>query len=114
MKSTLRELIEKACMNTGKRMIIGLALVISVVVASCTVEGRYVVRERPAEVVYVRPAPPSREHIWVTGDWVWVGNRYQWREGHWERPRSAARWENGHWQETSRGWKWIPGHWTRA
>ncbi|MDR3713983.1 MAG: hypothetical protein P4L51_14265 [Puia sp.] len=77
--------------------------------SSCTV--RAVVRERPAEVVYVRPAPPSREHVWITGDWVWVSGRYEWREGHWERPRPAARWESGHWQDTGRGWRWIPGHW---
>jgi hypothetical protein len=81
----------------------------TVSLSSCTVRG--VVRERPAEVVYVRPAPPSREHVWVSGDWVWAGGRYEWREGHWERPRAAARWESGHWQDTSRGWKWIPGHW---
>ena len=79
--------------------------------SSCVVHA--VVRERPAEVVYVRPAPPSREHIWITGDWVWVGGRYEWREGHWERPRQGARWETGHWQDTGRGWKWIPGHWRR-
>jgi len=96
-------------LTSHKKIILGLALVASVGITSCTV--RAVVRERPTEVVYVRPAPPSREHIWITGDWVWVGGRYEWREGHWERPRPAARWENGHWQETSRGWRWIPGHW---
>jgi len=73
----------------------------------------YVVRERPREVVYVRPAPPSREHIWISGDWVWTGGGYQWREGHWERPRGGARWADGHWQNTNRGYRWVPGHWQR-
>ena len=73
----------------------------------------YVVRERPREVVYVRPAPPTREHVWVSGDWVWTGGRYQWHEGHWERPRRGARWADGHWQDTPRGSKWVPGHWQR-
>jgi len=80
--------------------------------ASCA--PAYTVRERPHEVVYFRPAPPSREHIWVSGDWVWTGGRYQWHEGHWDRPRnSKARWADGHWQNTRRGYKWVPGHWQR-
>jgi hypothetical protein len=73
----------------------------------------YVVRERPHEVVYNRPPPPSREHIWVSGDWYWAGGGYQWREGHWDRPRGHARWADGHWQNTSRGYKWVPGHWQK-
>ncbi|MEP6747991.1 MAG: hypothetical protein ABJB86_09715 [Bacteroidota bacterium] len=73
----------------------------------------YVVRERPREVVYQRPPPPSREHIWISGDWVWAGGRYAWREGHWDRPRHGARWEDGHWQDTPRGSRWIPGHWQK-
>lgn len=79
--------------------------------SSCVVHERYVVRERPAEVVYVRPAPPSPEHIWISGDWVWSGGGYRWREGHWERRRQGVRWEDGHWQNTNHGWKWVPGHW---
>ncbi len=73
----------------------------------------YVVRERPREVVYVRPAPPSREHIWISGDWIWAGGRYEWREGHWDRPRQGRIWREGHWQNTNRGYRWIPGHWDR-
>jgi WXXGXW repeat (2 copies) len=79
--------------------------------ASCT--ATYVVRERPAEVVYVRPAPPSREHIWISGDWVWAGSRYEWREGHWERRREGYRWHEGHWQSSRGGWKWVHGGWDR-
>jgi hypothetical protein len=77
--------------------------------ASCT--ATYVVRERPAEVVYVRPAPPSREHVWISGDWIWAGGRYKWREGHYERRREGYRWEDGHWQTSRGGYKWAPGHW---
>jgi len=73
----------------------------------------YVVRERPREVVYARPAPPSREHIWISGDWVWTGGRYQWHEGHWDRPHRGSRWQEGHWQDTPRGYRWVPGHWQR-
>jgi hypothetical protein len=79
--------------------------------SSCT--STYVVREKPREVVYVRPAQPSREHIWIGGDWLWIGGRYEWREGHWERPRAGNRWREGFWQNTRRGYKWHPGHWER-
>jgi hypothetical protein len=93
-----------------KRMAIYLSLFIGIgFLASCTVHA--VVRERPVEVVYERPAPPSREHIWITGDWVWAGGHYQWHEGHWERRREGMMWENGHWQEARGGWRWVPGHW---
>jgi hypothetical protein len=81
-------------------------------VASCTTT--YVVRERPAEVVYVRPAPPSREHIWITGDWFWEGGRYVWHEGHYERRREGYRWEEGHWINSRGGWKWSKGQWRAA
>jgi len=78
--------------------------------ASCTTA--YVVKERPAEVVYTRPAPPSREHIWISGDWVWIGGHYQWHEGRWDRRREGYRWEDGRWQEARGGYKWVSGHWT--
>ena len=93
-----------------KRLFVYLVTAASVVtLASCT--ATYVVRERPAEVVYVRPAPPSREHIWITGDWVWVGGRYEWHEGHYERRREGYHWVDGHWQSARGGWKWSRGHW---
>jgi hypothetical protein len=79
---------------------------------SCTTT--YVVRERPAEVIYERPLPPSREHIWITGDWFWEGGRYAWHEGHYERRREGYRWEGGHWQNARGGWKWVRGHWIGA
>jgi hypothetical protein len=77
--------------------------------ASCA--PTYVVRERPAEVVYARPPAPSYDHIWITGDWIWEGGRYQWHEGHWERRREGYRWQEGHWQTAKGGYKWVPGHW---
>ncbi|MEO5683866.1 MAG: hypothetical protein ABIQ88_14575 [Chitinophagaceae bacterium] len=73
----------------------------------------YAVRERPREVVYFRPAAPSRNHVWVSGDWVWTGGRYQWHEGRWENSRRRSNWTEGHWQNTRRGYNWVPGHWQR-
>jgi len=37
--------------------------------SSCTTTG-YVASE-PVYVEYARPAPPSKLHIWVDGDWVY-------------------------------------------
>ncbi|HLX92824.1 MAG TPA: YXWGXW repeat-containing protein [Puia sp.] len=73
----------------------------------------YVVRERPGEVIYLRPAPPSPEHIWVSGDWVWANGHYGWHEGHYETRRPGFRWIEGHWIAVHGGWHWIPGHWRR-
>jgi len=92
-----------------KRLFYFLAIVSMLGLASCGTT--YVVRERPAEVVYVRPAPPSGEHVWISGDWVWAGGRYAWHEGHWERRKEGRVWIEGHWQSTRGGWKWVAGHW---
>ena|SRR5450631_4328986 len=86
-------------------------IILTCAVSSCVVHERYIVRERPSEVVYVRPAPPSQEHIWISGDWVWSGGGYHWREGRWERRREGVRWYNGYWRNPKGGWKWTTGHW---
>ena len=86
-------------------------LFIACLFTACAPHEVYVVKERPREVVYVRPAPPGPNHIWISGDWVWENGNYRWHEGHWEHRREGMAWREGHWQETSRGWKWIPGHW---
>jgi hypothetical protein len=86
-------------------------LMVVVIFASCG--PTYVVRERPAEVVYMRPAPPSADDIWITGDWAWTGGRYLWHEGHYERRRPGSRWDEGHWINTHSGWRWMRGHWRR-
>ena len=92
-----------------RRLFYFLAIISMLGLTSCT--ASYVVRERPTEVVYVRPAPPSRDHVWISGDWVWTGGRYAWHEGHWERRREGRVWIDGHWQSNHGGWKWVPGHW---
>ncbi len=95
-----------------KKYGLSLAIIMAIFsLVSCA--SAYVVRERPREVVYFRPAAPSRAHIWVTGDWYWTGGRYQWREGYWAMPRHGSHWADGHWQNTRNGYKWVPGHWQR-
>jgi WXXGXW repeat (2 copies) len=95
-----------------KKYVFYLVAVIAIAAfSSCA--GSYIVRERPAEVVYSRPVAPSREYIWISGDWFWIGGRYEWREGHWDRARAGNRWREGYWQNTRGGYKWHPGHWQR-
>jgi len=105
-------LIHTPKVKSMKKYILHFAVLIAMLpFASCA--PAYVVRERPHDVVYFRPAAPARDYVWVSGDWVWIGGRYQWHEGHWERPHRRSAWVDGHWQNTNRGYKWVPGHWRR-
>ncbi|MEO6316009.1 MAG: hypothetical protein ABIU63_07110 [Chitinophagaceae bacterium] len=96
-----------------KKYALQFALLVAIFSLGSCAHSAYVVRERPRDVVYFRPPPPSRSHVWVSGDWVWTGGRYQWHEGRWENPRRGAHWTDGHWQNTRHGSRWIPGHWQR-
>jgi hypothetical protein len=40
----------------------------------------------PPRVVYVVPAQPTPEFVWIDGYWYVVKNRYRWHEGYWTRP----------------------------
>jgi hypothetical protein len=93
-----------------KRKVFYLTLFISsILIASCG--PTYVVREKPEDVVYLRPAPPSDEYIWVSGDWLWTNGKYVWHEGHYEVRRPGYRRVEGHWINMGGGWRWVPGHW---
>jgi hypothetical protein len=45
------------------------------------------------------PDPPSDQHIWIPGRWVWRGNHYIWLRGHWTLPPHP-------------GAKWVPDKWS--
>jgi hypothetical protein len=71
----------------------------------------FAVREPPPERVEVIPAPPSGEHVWVKGHWVWRANEYEWIAGHWARLEVGFReWVPGRWEHESRGWFYVEGH----
>jgi len=72
--------------------------------------GEFVVRERPADVVYERPVAPYPNAVWIPGEWEWRGDHYVRIQGHWERPTSRV-WVEGHWRETRGGYAWVRGHW---
>ncbi len=80
---------------------------------SCTTTG-YVATE-PTYVEYERPAPPSKKHIWVDGNWIYnrQTSAYDRRHGYWHNPTNGRVYVSGHWQVGPRGRSWVPGHWQR-
>jgi hypothetical protein len=81
----------------------------SLFLSSCA--GEYYVTDQPADVVYVRPAPPYAGAVWIEGDWVWSSGRYIHRRGYWARPRYGRTWVSGSWHHSPRGYAWHRGHW---
>jgi len=80
------------------------------IVGACTVSGGFIT-SRPSAVAYVRPIAPGSDYVWISGDWIWAGNRYEWQEGHWVRPRAHRIWVGGQWESARGGWRWRRGHW---
>jgi hypothetical protein len=62
----------------------------------------------PPHVVYVAPASPGPEFVWVAGYWYPVGRNWRWHAGYWTRPPVAGvvwyapRYEGG---------KYFAGYW---
>jgi hypothetical protein len=75
----------------------------------------YYVKIKPnrSNVVFIKPACPTPNHVWIDGNWVWNDqiNDYIWIEGSWVIPQPNLVWVSGHWKSTKYGWQWIPGHW---
>lgn len=44
----------------------------------------------PARIESVPPAP-SKDAVWVDGEWLWQARRYAWKPGRWVRPPPGAR-----------------------
>ena len=71
------------------------------------------VQVRPQAPMVVRPPRPRPEHIWVEGEWIWRGGRYEYVNGYWAPPRPGFHYVPGFWRHTRRGEVWIPGGWRR-
>lgn len=80
------------------------------VFAGCATRASFVVRERPVETVYVRPAPPYQGAIWIPGEWIWRDGRYVRTQGHYVRASNRV-WIEGHWRPVPGGYVWDRGHW---
>ena len=85
------------------------AVSFTLLMTSCA--GTVVVRERPVEPVYIRPAPPRPEYVWIDGEWFRSHGHYQYRQGYWTAPRPGRNWHRGHWENRSGGYVWIGGSW---
>ena len=76
------------------------------------VPSSVVVRTQPAPPVYVRPAAPGGNYVWVDGEWIRRGHGYVYRQGYWSAPRTRYHnYVSGHWQQKRQGWYWVPGRW---
>ena len=89
-------------------------IVVLVAVASLLgCEGAVFVETEPPPLrVEVRSEPPSREAVWIDGNWSWRGHQYVWIAGHWENHRHGN-WVPGYWNKRDRGYYWVKGHWDR-
>jgi hypothetical protein len=77
--------------------------------ASCT--GEYYVASHPEEPYYVRPASPYTGAVWIDGEWMWTGGRYNYVGGHWARPHGRRAWVSGSWHRGPGGYSWHRGYW---
>jgi hypothetical protein len=101
------------CKIFMKKNICRLSLLAVFVTLFAACSTSYAVREKPEEVIYLRPAPPSPDHVWISGDWIWNNGKYVWHEGHYEIRRPEYRWIPGQWLSVHGGWIWLHGRWRR-
>lgn len=94
--------------TTQKLLLIGLLAVGSTIESAAQIY----VTIRPSRPVYVRPAPPSPQHVWIEEDWYGAGDAYEWRGGYWAPPRPGYVYRPGYWRHTNRGYVWVGGRWS--
>ena len=93
-----------------------LMMAVSLLTLSNSQAQEIVVRTRMHRTgpVFVRPARPSRHHVWVTEEWTPGGRTYVHHAGYWAvAPHARAVWIGGHWRLRHHGYVWIAGHWNR-
>lgn len=93
-----------------KRIFFAFLLIITAFIFDACGPAEITVTSRPSPPVYVRPATPGPDYVWIEGDWIGRGGRYHWREGHWARRRHGV-WISGSWESRGNGWYWHRGHW---
>ncbi len=59
-------------------------------------------------------APPSPDHVWVTGCWTWLDSRYLWRPGYWVVCRPGWIWVPARFVWTPFGYLHVDGYWDYA
>lgn len=58
--------------------------------------------------------PPSADHVWVPGSWIWIDSRYAWRPGHWVVCRPGWIWVPARYVWTPYGFVFVDGYWDYA
>lgn len=77
------------------------------------------------EVEYLPPPPasveagpnvkrPSRESVWIPGNWRWNDERYLWSAGYWEDARPDWTWMPSYYSWTPYGYIYVDGYWDYA
>lgn len=47
-------------------------------------------RPPPVVPVEIQPHQPVKDAVWVEGQWLWAGERWQWKHGGWVVPPEGA------------------------
>ena len=99
-----------------KRYVVKLAFLVIILVAvgSMSASAQVYVTVRPEFHRVVRPAAPSRTHVWIDEDWEYRDGHYVEVGGHWAAPPHPGWvWVPGRWAHARRGYQLIPGRWRR-
>ncbi len=99
-----------------KKFILKIVIMFAVALSiSALADAQISVRIRPVYTERERPLAPSRNHVWVSGEWNWNHGRYEHSDGYWAQPPSRRnhRYNEGHWKNTRHGFVWVPGGWRR-
>ena len=67
----------------------------------------------PPESLEAGPSsdPPSSDHFWIPGNWVYRTQRYAWRPGYWAHVHTGYMWVPAHYAWTPHGCLFISGYW---
>jgi hypothetical protein len=99
-----------------KKILLCFALLVpQVASAQVVVRPVRVVAAPPAVRVEVRPAAPSRRHVWIAGYWGWRGGKHMWFDGHWALPPGVGFvWQPARWEQVNGAYMFYEGHWAAA
>lgn len=56
-------------------------------------------------------APPSPDHLWISGCWRWIDSRYAWQPGYWTEAQPDWVWIPASYYWSPRGWIFCDGYW---
>jgi len=89
-------------------------VIVLVAAGAMSASAQVYVTVRPEFHRVVRPAAPSRTHVWIDEDWAYRNGHYEAVGGHWSAPPHPGWvWVPGRWSHARRGYQWIPGRWRR-